>query len=96
VLSFTNNQDIVIGGWFRLTFPAGFSFGVTVDCYIMNLNSNLDCTVDGQVLFIRGLKINLNKKASGEYYKIKMKNIINPFAQGTILGFVFESMKPDT
>lgn len=33
---------------------------------------------------------------SGEVYKIKLKNIINPFAQGDITGFIFESMKPDT
>jgi len=44
---------------------------------------------------MKNLAIDLDVKTSGTFHKIKVKNIINPFAVGDITGFFFESMLPD-
>ena len=46
------------------------------------------------MIYVEGLKITLPVR--DEVYKIKMKNIINPFSVGAIKGFKWESIVYNT
>jgi hypothetical protein len=97
VVSFQNTANIKAKSWFRLTFPSGYKFHKKIDCYIMQMNTVLSCTAIGQVIVVKGLTVDLPVKPTApKAYKIKMKNVINPFSVGNIKGFKWESLVLNT
>lgn len=93
ILSFSTTMTYTKGTWFRLVFPAGFSFGKTPNCYITNIevsNSDLPCYAEGSTLVMKDLMRDLTPGT----YSIKMRNIVNPSTATTLTGsFLFESLK---
>lgn len=94
VATFEISETLPIGSWFRLEFPAGFGFGDTLDCYVEEVGDDvapLPCHNEGMTLMMKDLKFQMN---AGTTYKIKMRNIRNPFTATPQTGsFVFETMK---
>lgn len=94
VLTFQLTANLPKGSWFRLEFPTGFGFGRELDCYVEQVADNLaglPCAVDEMTLMMKDLKFDM---VAGSTYKIKIRNIRNPYIATVSTGtFVFETMK---
>lgn len=79
VVTFTVSVYLRLSSWFRLEFPTEFTNFGTISCSLTGLGFTLDCQMEGKVLIVKGLAIGLMPGI----YKMKLKNIYNPYLKGT-------------
>ena len=94
ISTFTLTRNLPKSSWFRLEFPTGFGFGSNLECYVEQVADNLaslPCYTEDMTLMMKDLKFDMTL---GSTYRIKIKNIRNPFIATAATGsFVFETMK---
>jgi hypothetical protein len=90
VLTFTVTMYLRPFSWFRLEFPTEFTNFGNILCSLTGFDFTLDCKINSQVLIVQGL---LSSLMPGTY-KMKIKNIYNPYLKGLTSNFIFESLQP--
>jgi len=91
ILQFKNSKTIPKGSWFRLKFPSGYGFGKTL-CAFLSPSMDITCSNKSDYLYMT----NLSQALSPGTYRVRLRNIQNPYSKGNQVGFLFESMKEGT
>ena len=91
ILQFTNAVALAQGSWFRLQFPSGYGFGTTL-CAFLSPSFDITCSNKSNYLYLTGL----SQALPAGTYRIRLRNIQNPYSKGSQTGFLFESLKEGT